>query len=210
VEGFDLSACGGTHVARSGAIGLIAVTGAERFRGGTRLTFVCGARALNVLRGYRDAIAGSVRALSVLPAELPAAIERLQIDARDLRKTNRTLQDALAAHEAARLMAETPQVNGVRVAVAVLGGWDANGFKAIASAMTQSARAVVTLISPVLPVFVVVARSAGVDADAAAIVKQLMARFGGRGGGKPELAQAGGLTGDPAEIATVARTLIGT
>ena len=47
VEAFDLSACGGTHVARTGAIGLIAVVGAERFRGGTRLTFVCGGRALN-------------------------------------------------------------------------------------------------------------------------------------------------------------------
>ena len=46
ISDFDLSACGGTHVSRTGAIGMIAVTNAERFRGGSRLTFVCGARAL--------------------------------------------------------------------------------------------------------------------------------------------------------------------
>ena len=92
VEGFDLSACGGTHVARTGAIGLIAVLGAERFRGGTRLTFACGKRALDALRGYRDAVAGSVRSLSVLPAELPAAVERLQAEGKDLRKTIKGFQ----------------------------------------------------------------------------------------------------------------------
>ena len=48
VTGFDLSACGGTHVARTGAIGMIAVAGAEKFRGGTRITFACGNRALRL------------------------------------------------------------------------------------------------------------------------------------------------------------------
>ena len=45
VEGFDVSACGGTHVGRTGAIGVIAISGWERFRGGTRLEFKCGGRA---------------------------------------------------------------------------------------------------------------------------------------------------------------------
>src|SRR5262249_9093695 len=46
VPDFDLSACGGTHVARTGGIGLIAVLGTEKFKGGLRVTFVCGGRAL--------------------------------------------------------------------------------------------------------------------------------------------------------------------
>ena len=46
VDGFDVSACGGTHVRRTGAIGVIAISGWERFRGGTRLEFKCGGRAL--------------------------------------------------------------------------------------------------------------------------------------------------------------------
>jgi len=87
VEGFDLSACGGTHVARTGAIGVIAVTGWEKFRSGTRVEFVCGGRALRSHRALRDVVSGSVRALSVLPGDLPSAIERLQGELKDARRT---------------------------------------------------------------------------------------------------------------------------
>ena len=72
VQDFDLSACGGTHVSRTGAIGTIVVSATERFRGGTRVTFLCGGRALKGYRVLREAVAGSVRTLSVTPPELPA------------------------------------------------------------------------------------------------------------------------------------------
>jgi alanyl-tRNA synthetase len=208
VDGFDLSACGGTHVARTGAIGVIAVTGAERFRGGTRLTFVCGGRALSALRTYRDAVAGSVRALSVLPSELPAAIERLQAEGKELRKTTKALQESLATHEAARLLSAAPETPGVRIVAEVLDGWDAAGLKAIAAAITVSSPAAAALVSSVSPAVVVVARSPGVPIDANAVLKRLIDQFGGRGGGKPDLAQAGGLTGDPATIASAVRSLL--
>jgi len=71
---WDLSACGGTHVARTGEIGIIAIRGWERFKGASRVEFVCGVRALAAFRELRDSIAGSVRLLSVMPPELPAAI----------------------------------------------------------------------------------------------------------------------------------------
>ena len=84
VEDFDLSACGGTHVARTGAIGIIAVASCRavpgRHAGRVRLRRP---RAGGLHRALRDAVAGSVRALSVLPAELPAAIERLQAEGKD-------------------------------------------------------------------------------------------------------------------------------
>src|SRR2546428_8665180 len=83
VEEWDLSACGGTHVARTGAIGVIAVNSWERFKGGVRLEFVCGNRALKRIRALRDTVAASIRLLSVVPEELPAAIERLQDDAQE-------------------------------------------------------------------------------------------------------------------------------
>ena len=210
VADFDLSACGGTHVARTGEIGLIAVTGAEKFRGGTRVTFVCGGRALRALRIYRDAVAGSVRSLSVLPHELPAAIEKIQNDGKQSRKLIARMQSELAVHEAARLCAASPDVNGVRRAAHVLDGWDASGLKAVASSMAAQGPVAVALIGTSAPIAVVVARSAGVAIDANAVLQQLLKRFGGRGGGKPELAQGAGLTGDPQEIVTVARVLIRT
>ena len=87
VEDFDLSACGGTHVARTGGIGVIAVASWERFKGGQRLEFLCGGRALGgyrVLRDVDDARAcGCCRSC---PEELPGAIERLQADAKDQKR----------------------------------------------------------------------------------------------------------------------------
>jgi alanyl-tRNA synthetase len=208
IPDFDLSACGGTHVARTGEIGLIAVTAAERFRGGTRLTFVCGGRALRVLRGYRDAVAGSVRSLSVLPHELPAAVEKMQAEGKQARKTIARLQSELAVHEAARLISVSPFVGAVRRAAHVVDGWDAAGLKAIASSMTAQAGVAAALVGTSTPIALVVARSPEVSVDANAVLQQLLKRFGGRGGGKPELAQGAGLSGDPQEIAAAARELL--
>jgi len=208
IADFDLSACGGAHVARTGAIGLIAVLGAEKFRGGMRVTFVCGGRALRTLRTYRDAVAGSTRVLSVLPGELPSAVERVQNDARDLRKTIKGLHERLATHEAARLRATGADVAGVRVVVAVLDGWDAAGLKAIAADIVAGGQAAVALVSSSSLVLAVAARSAGVSMDANAVLKALIGRFGGRGGGKPDLAQGGGLTGAPEDVASAARAMI--
>ena len=208
IEDFDLSACGGTHVASTGAIGIIAVLASERFRGGTRLTFVCGARALRAVRVYRDAVAGSVRALSVLPDELPAAVERLQADAKGLRKNMARQQEALAGHEATRLLSATPATSGVRTIVDVLEGWDAGGLKNVAASIAASGNAAVALFSSAPPIAAVVARSNGVPVDAAGVLEQLLQRFGGRGGGKPDMAQGGGLTGDVRAIASVAGELL--
>ena len=208
VADFDLSACGGTHVSRTGAIGIIAVTAWERFRGGTRLTFVCGNRALRTFRIYRDAVTGSIRALSVLPEELPAAIERVQGDAKDLRRTVKTIQESLASHEAARLVAEAPVVNGMRIVARAIEGWDAAGLKAIATAAAAGESVVAALFSASAPAVVVIARSRNVKADAQTTLKGLVATFGGRGGGKPDLAQGGGLEGDVNLIVAAARTAL--
>ena len=208
VSEFDLSACGGTHVARTGSIGVIAVSAWERFRGGTRVTFVCGSRALRTFRTYRDAIAGSVRSLSVVPADLPVAIDRLQTESKELRRTLKTMQDALATHEAARLVAEAAAVNGVRIVARSIEGWDAAGLKAIAAAAAASESVAVALFSAVPPLVAVVARAANVNVDANAVLKALVTEFGGRGGGKPDLAQGGGLVGDAISIVAAARTAL--
>jgi alanyl-tRNA synthetase len=209
VAEFDLSACGGTHVTRTGEIGAIAVTAAERARGGSRVTFVCGGRMLRVFRSYREAIAGSVRMLPVLPPELPAAVERVQLENRELRKSVGRLQASVAGSEAARLVASATASEGVKVVVAVLEGWDAAGLKTMASALMTHERVAAALISSATPAAVVVARTAdagGVDANA--VLRQLLARFGGKGGGKADLAQGGGLQAPPAEIASAARALL--
>jgi len=208
VPDVDLSACGGTHVARTGAIGLIAVTATEKFKGGLRVTFVCGGRALRSLRQLRDAVAGSVRVLSVLPQELPSALEKLQADGKGLRKTISGLQAALAVHEADRLLAAAHPGTGRRVITEIYEDWDVAGLKTIASSLIARDPVAVALVAGGPAATVVVASAPSLGLDAGAVVKRLTDRFGGRGGGRPDMAQAGGLAGHTAEIAVAARALL--
>jgi alanyl-tRNA synthetase len=204
IDGYDLSACGGTHVARTGAIGIIAITGWERFRGGLRIGFVCGGRALRAHRRLRDITAASIRLLSVLPEELPAAIERQQGEAKESKRVIRTLQTRLAGHEAQALAAAS---SDGRV-VTALGGWDQQGLKSIASAIAEREGHVAALLSAEGPAAIVIARHPSTSINCAEVLKQVVARFGGKGGGRPELAQGGGLQGESAVIVDYLRELL--
>jgi alanyl-tRNA synthetase len=205
VEGYDMSACGGTHVSRTGSIGVIAVLSAERVRGGSRVEFVCGGRALKFLRTYRDAVTGCIRHVSVAPEELPAALERLQAENKDYRKAMRELQERLAAYEAAALASSAELVNGVRQVVQALDGRDQNTLKSMVQAICAAPGFQVALFTTAPPYMAVLARSKDGKTDCAAALKALLATFGGRGGGKPELALGGGLNGDLAQILAAAR-----
>jgi alanyl-tRNA synthetase len=208
IRDFDLSACGGTHVHRTGAIGMIAVTGSERLRGGTRLTFVCGARAARAFRSHRDAVMGASRVLSVLPHELPGAVERTQAEAKDLRKRASRLQALLAEHEAARLLAGAMAEGDRRIVVEALEGWDAGGLKSIAGALATHGGVAAALVSASSPAAIAVARSQDLAVDAGNVLRALLDRFGGKGGGRPDLAQGAGLRGNIVEILAAARELL--
>jgi alanyl-tRNA synthetase len=208
VVDFDMSACGGTHVARTGGIGVVAVTGWEKFKGGTRVEFVCGGRALARLRDWRDALAATNRLLSVSPAELAPAIERLQAENKGLARTARGFQEQLATHVAAELVAAGERAAGRVVIARTMDGWDAAGLKAIAVGVAAHPGTSVAVFSTTAPALVVVARAPDVAVDAAAVLQALITRFGGKGGGKPDLAQGGGLTGDANDIVAAAKAVM--
>lgn len=203
VTDFDLSACGGTHVPRTGMVGMIAVAGCERFRGGSRIEFVCGGRALASYARLRDQVTTLVRQLTVAPAELAGAVERLHTENRAAQKTIRALQEELATHLAATLVASAEDVGEFRRVLVEQPGWDATALKALASALASHPGIVAVVTGSGTPAPFVVARAADVVFDAGACVKQITAALGGRGGGRPELAQ--GAAADPATVLAFAR-----
>jgi len=205
IHEYDLSACGGTHVSRTGAIGMIAISGFERFKGGLRVEFVCGARALHAYRALQNAVDGSVRLLSVLPDELPSAIEKLQTASRAQQKAQEALQERLAVHEAASLAASGEKVGNATFVGTVVSGWDAVGLKRLASAIVTRPATATVLLTAESPCLAVVSRSQDLSFDAGAVLKQLIERFGGKGGGKGAMAQGGGLSGEPRAILDAAR-----
>ena len=208
IDDFDLSACGGTHVSRTGGIGVIAIGESEKFRGGSRVEFLCGGRALNRFRLWRDSLAATQKFLSVAPEEMAAAVERMQGESKSQQRTIREFQEKLAIHEAHALMKNAVPTGSHVVLVEALDGWDAQGLKAVAvAAAAAQPNAVVVLFTMTTPALVVIARGSSATVDAGALLKGLVAKFGGKGGGKPDLAQGGGLVGSRQELIATARAL---
>jgi alanyl-tRNA synthetase len=195
VPDFDLSACGGTHVSRTGAIGNIAVSAWERYKGGTRVSFVCGGRAVRAFRELRDASTATSRLLSVQSGELPEAVARLQADARDVRLQARALGEQLARFEASALRSSAVDLNGHRIVARVLDK-DQAGLKQLAQEAAADGGPAILLVSTTRPASLVVSRGGDSGIDAGAVLKAIVARFGGKGGGRPELAQGGGIDAD--------------
>jgi alanyl-tRNA synthetase len=153
-------------------------------------------------------VTGAVRLLSVLPDELPQAIERAQTESKELRRSLKHLQEALATYEAARLVADAPLSGSTRLVTAALAGWDAAGLKAVASAATASPDVVVALFSTTTPIAAVLARSKNVTVDVQAAFSELVARFGGRGGGQQHLVQGGGFDATAETLVSTARDIL--
>jgi alanyl-tRNA synthetase len=153
VERFDLSACGGTHVSRTGAIGMIAIASWE---------------------------------------EQKRSLGALQIE--------------LARHRASELlMSARPLGTDSRIKVVLRAiDADANGLKALGLAVAANPGCAVVLVSAARPSLVVVARAADVPVAANQVLAALIARFGGRGGGKPDIAQGGGLDAPAEDILAAA------
>jgi alanyl-tRNA synthetase len=208
IEDFDLSACGGTHVARAGAIGVIVASGSEKVRGGSRVQFLCGVRARRCFDGWRDVMAGARRHLSVAPAELADAIERLQGENKALQRTTRDLQQKLAGFEAKALVSRGTWTGTRAVVAEALDGWDAPGLRALAMAAGAETGVAVALFDTGTPAVVAIGCHPESGVDAGAALKALVARFGGKGGGKPDLAQGGGLQGTSAELVAAATEIL--
>jgi alanyl-tRNA synthetase len=208
IPNVDLSACGGTHVDRTGTIGLIGVTATERFKGGLRVSFVCGGRALVGFRVRRATLTASAQLFSVGESELPDQIARLQRDAKAKQRELRAAHDRLSEHEAGALAAEAEMLGGRASIITSVATSDASVLKRLATTLIAEPGRQVVLFSSGRPVLVVAGRSADLTLDAREVLRGLTERFGGRGGGQPDLAQGGGLDADPGDLRETARRLL--
>jgi alanyl-tRNA synthetase len=195
VDGFDRSPCGGTHVRRTGEIGIIAVTGWERYKGGTRVEFVCGRRALRYFRKDQGTLRQLSKLYSAHQDDLPGLAEKASGELAALNRENSRLLARVLEFEAEGLVHRAPKTGNTAVVRMAFDGRPIEDLKVLAQKITALDKAIAILAETGPKARVVVARSPGVPGDAGALVKDLCARMGGKGGGKPELAQAGNIDG---------------
>jgi alanyl-tRNA synthetase len=192
IEDFDFSPCGGTHANRTGQIGLIAIKSFERAKKMTRVEFVCGRRALaDYAKANRTATA-IARLLSVDRESALQSVERAIADIKGLNKRVRDLLELALVAEAERLLGGATG-NGFKLVQAAFDGRDVEEVRLLAWKLVERGPCVALLgTREGGAARLVFARSPEVAVNMGALLSECCQVLGGRGGGRPEMAQGGG------------------
>jgi alanyl-tRNA synthetase len=192
----DVNACGGTHVASTSQIGAVLLRGTERIRQSTRVSFLCGSRAIATARADDTLLAQLGRELSVGRADLPGALARVKSEIRAAGKERQALHEDLANYHAARLLVEDPPQHDLRVVRRIFPDRDADYIKLLASRLISAAPHTVALLASTQqaesPAAVVISCSQDLGRNAGELLRTALALTvgpGGRGGGAATLAQ---------------------
>lgn len=203
--------CGGTHVQRTGDIGLFKIVAEGGVAAGIRrVEAVTGGGALAYLQQLEGTVNGLAGSLKATPAEVPGRVAGLQDQLRALEKELTALKSKLASSQGDELLAQAVDVKGLKVLAAVLQGADAKALRETMDKLKDKLKTAAIVLAAVEGDKVQLA--AGVTADSIAKVKAgelvnfVAQQVGGKGGGKPDLAMAGGTDAAalPAALASVA------
>jgi alanyl-tRNA synthetase len=189
IEGYDRSACGGTHVGATGEIGAILLRRTEKIRSSVRVEFVCGLRAARRARADYEALSQVARLFSCPPDEAPALVAASVDSAKEAEKARRKLAMELAALRGRDLYASAgPGADGLRRHTARLNTPLDDEVRALAQGFCAQPRAVFLAACPTPP-SVLLAVSADSGLHAGNLLKEALTAAGGRGGGAAQLAQ---------------------
>jgi alanyl-tRNA synthetase len=192
IEDFDCSACGGTHVRRTGEIGLIKITGIERIRGQLRFTFLCGGRALADFQRKNRVVRELAGRFNAPDRDIPAAVDKLAGELKAARKALRAADERAAALEAGALAA---QARGPIIA-GVFPERTADAVRALALSLIRLGEFIVLLACrSESRSHLILARSESLDIDLRTLVPVLGPIVRGKGGGSPALVEIAGERG---------------
>jgi alanyl-tRNA synthetase len=198
VEGYDVDACGGTHPRTTAEVGIVVITGTERHKGGTRVSFACGHRALDSIAQHQRVLDRLVSVLSAPVAQLADMARKTRDDLVALERRNRDLLQRALEGEARRLLHEaqrgetTLAPGGPPLIVAAYDGWPPADLRVLAQSLVAIAPCVALLGSRADKAHLVFAQSEGLPHDIPGLLKAAVESLGGRGGGRDNLAQGGG------------------
>ena len=194
---FSKELCGGTHLDNSGQMGLFKITSEESVAAGTRrITALTGSEALAHVRKQDAALVETASLLRVPSAEVPTRVAALVKELRELKK-QASHAPRSGGVSADTLLAESRQIGGVRVVVSEAPGAEADTMRQLIDQLRKTASPVAVLLGAggEGKVTLVAGISRDLEAkgiNAGAWIRSAAEVVGGRGGGKPDMAQAGG------------------
>jgi alanyl-tRNA synthetase len=197
IDDFSRELCGGTHVRRTGNIGLFKVMSESSVAAGTRrIEALTGTGVLEYLRRESQTLTQASEALRAKPEELIEAIEKLTESEKKLRKELEALEMKRAASEASDLASQAREVKGVRVVAARVEVTDRSAMRQMVDDLRAKLQSGVIVLGSVadgkVSLIAAVTKDLTGKLDAGKIVKQAAAYVEGSGGGRKDLAEAGG------------------
>jgi alanyl-tRNA synthetase len=192
IEGYDWSACCGTHLRSLGELGTVLITQTERYKGGTRIEFLCGWRAWYHSLGQQQLFKDVCRRLSSSATDMPAAIEHLQETNRTSEQQVRDLRAQLQKYQAEELWNRAGMLEGGRIIRTQVNVGSMEQLKFLALEIMQKGPCLVLLAGSGPAGMMVAASSLPGLQEIGKPFQQTLAQFGGRGGGKGPIAQGGG------------------
>jgi alanyl-tRNA synthetase len=201
--GPSVELCGGTHVSRSGDIGFFKVVSEGAIAAGVRrIMAVTGPEALKLVHEEEQQLARAAAALRTSPKDVAVRAEQAASRIRELERALEALQRKQAAATSSELAQGARDVRGVKVVSARHHTGDPEALRELADKLRDQIRSGIVVLGGEKDgkanLLVAVTSDLSKKYRAGDLVKELSKTLGGRGGGKPELAQAGG--GDPAQL----------
>jgi alanyl-tRNA synthetase len=194
IDGFDVTACGGTHVARTGEIGIIKVLRTEKHGDTIRVEFRCGDRALRDYR-QKNALMNQLAAeMTVGYWEVPAALERLREENKTLRRELRTARAALSESQAEAIWQAADRSSGMALVVQAFDDRDAGEVRDLVQKLITHPATIALCGAAGEKAQLIIARSDDLHQDMVPVLMYGLAVWGvERGGGRPSFAQGGGI-----------------
>lgn len=192
---YSIELCGGTHVGNTAEIGLFKIVKEEGIGSGTRrILAVTGKEAFLALREREDALKAVAQTLKVPQIDqVPTKVEALAAELRDLQKENASLKEKAAAAAAGDVFKDVKEANGVRYIASQVQVSDAGALRTFADNWKQKDYSdVLVLVAAIGDKVNVLVASKSSDVHAGNLIKVLAPIVAGRGGGKPDMAMAGG------------------
>jgi alanyl-tRNA synthetase len=197
---FSTELCGGTHLDRTGDIGLLKIAGEGAVASGVRR--VAGPAAIESVARKEAALREAADLLKIGPLEVPKRLQKLLEEQRALEKQLSELEARLARSRAEDLVKAARQINGVAVIAGRIDGLDADGLRAVADTLRNRLGSGIVCVGSVVEgkvnLIAAVTKDLTSRFQAGKLIQEVAKAVGGGGGGRPDLAQAGGK--DPAKL----------